>query len=143
MAKPFGGDSLHGGIYLVSSYSPGVILSLGSTSKSTQLLTVPKPGPGSDSEALGRGIQAVVFLKVLRIQTATKTENRCSPPVFPNLYWLNFLHLKCNLLYPLTPGRKTDILEDIYVNHKLICHQFVMRLHRNYSKPNLTDLLLC
>lgn len=102
-------------------------------------LKSPKAQARPQIRAFERWIWAAVFLKALHFQYAGKTEKPCSTPVFPDLYWLNFLHMKYTLHYPLAPGHNIDTLENIYVNQKHICHQFVMTLHRNNPKLSLTD----
>lgn len=52
------------GIELLSNYSTGVILSLGFTSKSTELLNIPELRSGPTLDPLGQGSRWWYFLKL-------------------------------------------------------------------------------
>ena len=87
-----------------------------------RVLKSPKAQARPQIRTFERGIQAAEILNTLHIQYAAKNKNHCSTLIFPNLYWLNFLHLKYSLHYPLAPRHNIDTLEDTYVNQKHICY---------------------
>lgn len=57
----------------------------------------------------------------------------CSALLFLNLYWPNFL--PWNIICFIPWHQDTILtLQNIHVNHKWICHQFVVKLHRKNCK---------